>query len=241
MKIKNLLAGGCSFTTNGIGGVPPMGTFTGGCSFRDGTHHQAAECATWASFLSQWLEVDSFVNLASGGHGLTLLRDTIIDAIERYDYNPNNTMVVFNVSSHDRLDIKIPWDDNNTSSRFIPWDSTVLDYTYAEIQGELWHKKFKQMELEDLVHMNQAALQTLFEYLDQHQYRWVFVMMRNYLDNPLIKQHQHNLVDLSPGSGMYEFCRDQQLLSADNFHPSQAGYRVIAQHVYDHIKTQHCG
>lgn len=235
MKITNLIASGCSFTHDGIGGVPPTSKSIGGSSFRDYDEVKGAECKSWASFLSKFLEVDSFVNFASSGHGLVLTCNTIIDALNKYNYNQNNTLVIFNITSFDRLDVKINWNSNDISD-YIPWNSDLLDYTFAKIRGPIWKQEFNQQDIKTLAKTSETALQTLFDYLEQNKFKFVFTMMENYLGNQLIQKHKHHLVSLDPGKGMYEFCKAKQLLAEDNFHPSIEGHKQIANQVYNFIK-----
>ncbi|MBL96339.1 MAG: hypothetical protein CMF52_00820 [Legionellales bacterium] len=234
MKIKNLLASGCSFTHDGIGGVPPTNDSAGGSSFKQYDDIQPASCASWASFLSTFLEVESFINFAAPSHGNVLICETIISALEKYNYKQDDTLIIFNISSMDRFDLKIDWEnsENNTN---IYWTSELLDYTFAKTRGPLWKKKFASMELEEITSLNISALEKLLKYLKDKNYMFLFTVMQDYSDNLIIQQYKDNLVTLNPGIGMHEFCKEKNLLIDDNFHPSTQGHKQIAEQVLDFI------
>jgi hypothetical protein len=232
MNYKNLLASGCSFTQDGIGGVPPTSQSAGGSSFKQYANVQPAPCASWASFLSTYLNVDSFVNFATSGGGNLLTCETIISALEKYNYQIDDTLVIFNITEFTRLDIKKNWDDKNDN---IPWNSDYLDFTFTKKYDNLWRQKINELEIEEIISRSYCALEKLFKYLKVNNYSFVFTMMTDYSTNAIISQHTNNLVLLEPGGGMYEFCKTNNLLSDDNFHPSVQGHEQIAKQVYNFL------
>lgn len=235
MKIKHLLASGCSFTQDGIGGMPPYENFCGASSFRNYEGIQVAECKSWASFLSKLLDVESFVNFASSSHGNVLISKTIIDALEKFSYDPLDTFVIFNISSLDRLDVICEWSSEDKSS-FVPWDQNLLDYTFAKPRSEVWKAEFNKLSLDAIYMLSLNALNTLFEYLNNHGYNYIFTTLEDYTDLPLIQSNLNHMVTLDSTNGMYEYCNANNLLSTDNFHPSTEGHKQIAEHVYNFIK-----
>ena len=64
---------------------------------------------------------------------------------------------------------------------------------------------------------------------------FLFTMMQDYSDNLIIQQYKDNLVTLTPGIGMHEFCKETNLLIEDNFHPTTQGHKQIAEQVLDFI------
>jgi hypothetical protein len=238
MKFKNLVASGCSFTQDGIGGIPPTLHSNGGCSFKkNDDFHEPAECKSWASFLSTYLDVESFVNFAASGHGITLTSKTIIDTLDRYNYSSDNTFVVFNITSFNRFDVQCKWSDNDRSEQ-IPWHENLLDYTFAKPRSQLWKEQFLNYSISDIEKINTQNLEKLFTFLTGKKYQFVFTMMEDYSAYPLIQKYKDHLVLLTPGPDMFTLCKDSNLLSSDNFHPSTGGHQQIAKQVFSFIQKK---
>jgi len=96
MRIKNILASGCSFTQDAIGGFPPTESI-GGNSFREDPDYQCSVPKSWASFLAKQIDPDSFINCAAGSHGNHLVSKTIVDCLESSITSQTYTGI-FNVS-----------------------------------------------------------------------------------------------------------------------------------------------
>ena len=235
MEIQNLLVSGCSFTQDGIGGHPPTAHNTGGNSFIPDISYVANTPRSWASFIAKELAVKSFVNFAASGHGLCLINKTIQDAIKKFHYTPENTLVAFNITSLDRLDIVCDW-NNADRCNYIPWSKDHFDYTYAKPQCDLWKQKFLNIDINDVEQASLDALDDLFTFLENRHFSYVFTMMDDYTHLPQIKSRLSQAVLLSPGIGMAEFAQKEGLLDNDNRHPSVPGHQQISLQVIEKIK-----
>lgn len=235
MQFKNLLASGCSFTQDSIGGIPPTSKNSGCCSFIDYPNYPAAPCRSWASFLSRWLNVTSSANFASGGCGILYTKKTIIDALEKYNYKPNNTLVIFNITSPLRLDIFCDW-DYEYKSPWINWNSTHLDYTVVDKNSPPWKEEFSKLSLDEINQRSLDALSDLFVYLRTNNYQFVFTVMAEFTyipDLPIIQEYSDHMVTFGSCKGMYEYAKSKNLL--DDEHPTDEGHKQIAKFAYDFI------
>ena len=84
----NILASGCSFTADGLGGRPPEPADPGGNSFRQDPDYEMQTPVSWASHLANIIDPDSFCNLAGHSHGNFFISKTIIDCLEKFDTCP---------------------------------------------------------------------------------------------------------------------------------------------------------
>jgi hypothetical protein len=234
MRIKNILASGCSFTHDAIGGLPPTESI-GGNSFREDPDYQCSVPKSWASFLAKKINPDSFVNVASPGHGNHLVSKTIVDCLEKFNYRSDNTLVIFNVSDMARLDIETAY---NTDNDNIHWTQAILDYSFLKPESLQWRQHLLDTEVEQIEQQSVRSLKRLFEYLKDNEYPFVFVCMKDYTDMPLIQQYQDHLVPL-PGNGMYEFCNSINRISKDDFHPDPLGHQAVAELAYNFIHKKY--
>ncbi len=131
LNYKNLISGGCSFTANGIGGCPPTQDSAGGCSFIDDPNFKVLNPRSWSGFLSTLLNVKSFVNVASSSHGIVLTVNSIIELLNRFNYSPENTLIVFNITEPGRLDVPCDF-DHPDKCKWIPWSQDLIPYSYID-------------------------------------------------------------------------------------------------------------
>lgn len=236
MTIKHIVAGGCSQTADDIGGCPPDIDSDGGCSFvdrGDGTH---ADPASWVGFIAQHLQVASLVNLAAGSHGNIYIAYTLMDFLSRHHYLPTQTLVLFNVSEPLRLDVPCSKDHHDTCD-YISY-ADLLQYSWLKTRSPTHQNLVKNIGLDQIASMSRIALMSLFCFLEQKGYRYLFVGMKDYRDDAYIGDiisTNDNRVDLCPGGGIVEFARSANLLE-DPWHPNVGGQKLIATQVLERIR-----
>jgi hypothetical protein len=239
MKLKNIVVSGCSFSADALGGLPPTKDYSGGNSFREDPDYTTSVPTTWASFLAKKINPDSFVNCAAGSHGNYLISKTLIDMLEKFNYSPKNTLVVFNISQMARMDVLC---DYNTKNFNIPWPQDILDYSFLKPRSYEWCRVLYDLEesrgedgdVEELVKFNTERLNDLFEYLDNNKYPFVFTTLADYTDLPLVQKYKEHYIQL-PGNGMFEFASSLDEISEDKFHPTVEGQYQISNVAYDFI------
>lgn len=230
---KNIVASGCSFTSDGIGGHPPTSTNpNGGCSFALDADYKSAEPTTWAGVVAQKLSVKSFVNVAAASHGNFLIANNILSLINRFDYRPTDTLILFNLSDPARLDVICQWDDK-TKSEYCDWPKDVLPFAYLNRNSELVKRTLLGMGIDQVENFSSNAILGMMSFLKQENFCFYFTMMRDYRTNmylgPVIEKFKDHLVELDPGVGMYEYASASNALRPDRAHPTTAGHTLIAE------------
>ncbi len=236
---KNIVASGCSFTADGIGGYPPTPAYpSGGCSFVPDIDYKSAEPTTWAGIVAQKLNVKSFVNVAATSHGNFLIANNLLALINRFNYQPIDTLVLFNLSDPARLDVLCHW-DNETKSQYCDWPQDVLPFGYQNRNSELVKKTLLSMGIDQVEHFSSNAILGMMSFLKQENFCFYFTMMRDYRANkylgPVIEKFKDHFVDLDPGSGMYEYALALNSLRPDNAHPTTNGHKLIAEQLLNII------
>lgn len=251
-QYKNLIASGCSFTSNGMGGVPPTDTSQGGCSYIDDLaqaivgekSYLASTPDSWAGFLAQKLNVTSMINTASGSHGNMLIVHTLLEILNKFPYHPEHTLIVFNLSDPSRLDLPCEFNCVDADHDNILWTKNIIDHSYLKMSNDA----HKINEIKRLMGINQIekftsnAVELLFTLLEHRKYNFYFMMMANYIDNqylgPVIEKYKDRLIGLNPGLSMIDFCQiTNNCISKFDKHPNINGHKLIADAVYSHINT----
>lgn len=233
MKYRHLITAGCSFTADGIGGVPPSNTnLRGGNSF---ISDDASAPKTWAGFLAQSLQTDSMVNLSFCGGGIMPTVITICDVLTKFRYRASQTLVVFNVSDPARYHVQCGLDHPNLHT--IPWDSTVLDYGW--LIGR--HPVIKDMGFERVEQQNATLLRMFMNALMHQGVQFRFMTMMDYTQHDtlgsVIKDFDANYVRADPGVGMYEYSHVINSLDPDGIHPGVEAHRSFADMIMDSLET----
>ena len=233
MKLKNIVVSGCSYSADAIGGLPPTKDYSGGNSFREDPDYTTSVPTTWASFLAKKINPDSFVNLATSAHGNYLISKTLIDMLEKFNYSPKNTLVVFNISQMARMDVVCKY---NTENNFILWTQDILNYSFLKPRSPKWRKVMYDYEdnITGLITYNTVRLNELFEYLNTNKYPFVFTTLADYTDMPVIQKNKEHYVQL-PGNGMFEYTESMGLLDDDGSHPNIEAHELIGKIAYDFI------
>jgi hypothetical protein len=233
-----ILASGCSFTSDGPGGLPPNEVNPdGGCSFIDAGEFETAIPKSWAGILAKQMQCKSFLNLASSSHGNILVAMSLIETLTRYPaYQPSNTLVVFNLTDPARLDTACAHNHPDCSTR-ISWSKEILPLAFLCPDSKTNNSIRKNVGIDQIEIMSQHAVLSLLNFLEQKKFNYRFIMMRNYLKHAgmanVLKDYQHNLITL-PGVGMEEYCIMNNLtISKHDTHPNQQGHTAIAEIVYN--------
>lgn len=236
--IKHIVAGGCSFTTNGISGEPPRVSSTGeptqgGCSF-----NFDVVPASWVGHVARHLRVDSLVNVAASGHGNVPTAEAILHVLLHNDYQPTETMVLLNITEPMRLDVMCSWNDPNRCP-YIPWDSGLIPWTYHAWTSPVVRQQYATLRKEDITAMSAGRVRFLFEKLQELDFDFRFMMMRDFTKDrdlaTIIDQYHAQAIFLPEAPDMWGFCRQFGYLQDDGAHPDQTGHQIIAQQVLMNI------
>ena len=235
--IKHILAGGCSFTSDGQGGVPPSPEHPdGGCSYIDA----GAKPNSWVGFVAQTLKVSSLVNVAGSSHGNYMTAHNIITVLERHPlYSPTNTVVLFNVSDPGRLDI--PCHKEHPDSAYCEWSDQVVPWRYINKKSLLQPLLLKNMGIEQVEALGTNMLLGLFSYLEYRGFPYGYMCMNNYSQHeqlaPVLARFSNKLINLDPGNSMTDHVKILGLNTQDQFHPDIAGHRSIANQVLKYLEN----
>lgn len=238
MSITHIVASGCSFTQDGIGGIPPdQLNPSGGCSFIDSEDYRPAVPRSWVSMLAKKIQCQSLVNFASSSHGNILISMTLIEALTKYPgYRPDNTLVIFNLTDIGRFDIPCSY-QHPDKTNYIPWDDTILPFTFLSNTSKISSTICKNIGIEQIEIMSQHAVLALLNFLEQRKFTYRFMTMQTYSKDSkmesIINRHQHSLVEL-PGGSMENYCiMNNVTISKTDMHPNQTGHEMISNMVYN--------
>ena len=244
-KIKHIVVSGCSQTSDGQGGVPPtIESPSGGCSFIPSPDYATSEPASWAGMVAQSLNVSSIVNTAAGGHGNMLIATSLIEVLTRYPYPPDETLVLFNISWSDRLDIPCSFLSPD-SSQHVTWSPDLIPFTYMDppgsTAGSALRKIVKNLGIEHIESLSCIALTSLFNFLENQKFNYRFLLGGNFdrytQVQHVIKPYLNKLIVLDKETpSIAEFVVANQL-NKDIIHPNPEGHQVISnivlQALYD--------
>ena len=238
MKFKNIIAAGCSFTADGIGGVPPSDNNQGGNSFIDYAEHTASEPMSWASFVAADLQPVSFVNVSGHGHGNIMSTIAVHDVFTRYKYQPDNTLVMFNITGLERMDYVCGW-NNPHRSGLVSWTSALLPYTFIGSIKPIMREMQRNQGLDTIPYQTTKALEMFMFWLDHMNIPYVFTMMMDYLADPILKTviepRRSRLVTFDGHNSMFDYVSAKNMLAIDQQHPSRQGHRMIADFAIEKI------
>lgn len=232
--IRHIVAGGCSFTASGIGGVPPSDKHpTGGCSFVEDSSYQTAIPQSWVDMVAQTLKVSSLVNTASASHGNIQVANNIMTILQKYKYNTKDTMILFNVSAPTRFDIPC---DQHCADKSDHCDTPidVLDFKYFSRTTDFFKSLEKNMGYDQVELVTSNTLLGMMCFLKQNNFEFKFMTMRDYTQHwtlsKILDRFSSNWIDLDPGHGMAEYVEMLGLKKApDDYHPSLEGHKKLAQ------------
>ena len=237
-QYKNLLVSGCSFSTDGLGGVPPTITHPGGCSFIKDPDFPAANPQTWPGFLAQQMNITSLCNVATISQGNMFVANTILECLNRFNYKSDDTLVVMNLSDPSRLDIPCPYDHSDVNDH-VPWNQDIIPYSYIKPNTELVDNIKQHMRIEQVEYLTTNQVEFLFTLLEYRNIDFYFLLMNDYTDaclSQVISKFKKHFIELIPGPSMYQYCQiTKTYRSKKDGHPSVDGHKQIADIVYQHI------
>ena len=236
MKIKHWIFGGCSFTYSGLGGVPPSDNTDGGSAFIDYPldNIKRSNSRVWAEMAADEVGIlSSTVNVASASHGNILTSRAILYLLKHYNYNPENTFILFNISDPGRRDIVCDF-NHRDESKFIPWTKDIIPFSFKKYYIQ------KQECFRETDRYTSDFLFLFLEYLKHKKFKFLFTTMSDYSNHPdlstIINEYQTHFVPCGPMIGMTEYCLNNDLtISKTNFHPTLEGHKKIATIVVDHL------
>jgi len=239
MTYKNIIASGCSFTQDGIGGAPPSGDTPGGNSFVYDVDVGEKTPASWASFIAQKLQPQSFINTAASSHGNMLVCQTIVDLLNKYNYSPDNTLIIFNISNFYRYDVMCDR-SNIDSSAHTPWDEDLLNYNFLDLSSATHKNVTDHISIEHMRQQSVTHLRLLFNFLENQKYNFKFLWMEDYSEDfendKFLSKYINRLMLLESSNNMIDFCCSKQLTVSDkDFHPNTQGHQIISELVLDQL------
>jgi hypothetical protein len=238
-QYKNLLVGGCSFSSDGIGGSPPTIDSAGGCSFIEYVDYATVQPRSWAGFLARHLGATSLVNTATSGHGNNLIANSILECINRFHYNSTDTLVVMNISEPGRLDLPCAYDHPDVDSQNIPWDPTLIPYSYLNRSSKIIKTMEKNIGFDQIEQLTSNSVEFLFTFLESRSIDFYFLTMTDFGDsclNTVLNKFNSHYIRLLPGPSMYEYCQQTKTcISKTDDHPNNLGHKQIADIIYEQI------
>jgi hypothetical protein len=243
MNIKNIVAGGCSFTQDGISGIPPFNEIDGGNSFLDYPEDNivASVPKSWAGMISQHLGAKSMVNVAASGHGNLLTANSLLNVLTRFNYPKEQTLVLFNITEPTRLDVPCEFSHQNKCTD-IPWDSTILPLTYLSNSCPTVKTLKKHIGPDAISYLTSNSIKFLLNFLKSNQYTFLFLTMCDYTNDqylaPILHDFQNNYVILDQFNNMMDFCVYHHATVSDkDHHPNVIGHQMIAERVLQRLNN----
>jgi len=229
-RYKTLVVSGCSFTNN------------------NGTNPFA-----WANLLAQQFNLN-IVNLAIPGAGNIHIANSIMLELTRGNYDPNTTLVMAMWSSIGRIDWITDRSLSQFKSMY-PFDYQYDEYSELTLGGNWWtiaHPTHLQSTLinyskyqssESLALQSWLAMQNLQNYLHKKNYDFrctafvdiftdiqgerdaVTVNYRTALSDIGLELDKSSWLDLSGDNYLGNYCRLNNYLWDDGFHPNWQGHQ----------------
>ena len=179
------------------------------------------------------------MNTASSSHGNNLIANSILECLNKFQYDPADTLVVMNISEPGRLDLPCAYDHPDADTQNIPWDQTLIPYSYLAMDSKIIKNTKKHIGLEQVEQLTSNSVEFLFNLLTNRQIDFFFLTMTDFNDSCLsavLNKFSNHHVQLIPGPGMYEYCQQTKTYrSKTDGHPNKLGHKQIADIVYEQI------
>jgi hypothetical protein len=182
-----------------------------GCSFTVPTH----EYDSWPKLLANQLNIHTLHNMAIGGAGNYYIKNSVIDAIEKFNTVPENTLVLVMWSGISRADVRISQEfydylyEKNYSAKMSIAQSPECCYVLSGGINNSWQELpelqllFKNFYLysdrESLVKSSLDCFRDLENYLIVNNYKYRFLNFQNFWNpqNPLPVDNNFLLGDIN--------------------------------------------
>jgi hypothetical protein len=232
---KNIIAGGCSFTACDLGGLPPTDISEGVNYYSIGTDKIPW---SWTSIVARELNPQSYVNLASGGAGNLQITNTIVDLFNNYNYNVNDTLILFNLSAPTRFDLICDWYHPDKSD-YTNWDKSVLPYTFLGPEKPVAQKIKKELDIDNIEKLTVNLSEMFLAWLDSKKIDYIFGLMSSlsYERNEILQQKVlNNIIGprkeklLSFGDILYmrDYAASINQTFNDKMHPNLVCHKIFA-------------
>ena len=223
LTYKNLIVAGCSFSTG------------------DGLiENFVNNPTTWSHFLvTKYLKtVDTYYNLAVSGCGNTGISKSLIHTIEKHKFESSDTLVLFNISGLQRIDFlcQLECADSNENFNYSNlYNFSFLNVPHISTQVNFFKSSLhKHLGYDQVILSNSIELISLFNYLKSKKIDYKFMLLDDTIEerspdilNPYLKE-----AIKFDGLNMHEYCKKNNLLHDDGFHPSADGYSVLSDFIY---------
>lgn len=235
---KNLVVSGCSFTYN----------------------NSETGAVTWPYYLRDLAGIDQVYDCSLPGAGNYHICHSTTWALETNNFDPNDTLVIVMWSSHNRDDAIISADSlNNFPMTFSYNDLVVSGISGGNHPASKGNAKISAIKDMDQIKSvgsrtveNYLYVSMLYHYMRQKQYKFLFldyldrsIPNRGYdfeicdgLDNNL-KSKYREMIEYNI-ENLYRFAIKNNLLDADDFHPSPNGHLMwIRKHLLPFLKSNY--
>jgi hypothetical protein len=231
MKYRKLLVSGCSFSA--------------GSSSLDEVKQNPE---TWSHYLvnNDLTDIDVLINVALTGGGNAAMVNNLIYAIETQNtgvIDPAETLVIFNVTGLQRIDM-ISETFHPNANKYHSWD-TILGFNWITIP----HLTATNTVFKDLIHKNCGydnivlynSLQVimLINYLESKGFAYKFMLLDDTIEEEapdILLPYIANAIKFE-GLNMHEYCKENNMLSEDGWHPSDTGYKSISDMLYQALAS----
>jgi hypothetical protein len=223
-----------------------------GCSFSAGSsdiENGIMYPTTWSHFLLSKINPTIFVNLSISGGGNIASGYNIVYLLEtKKFFTSNETLILFNITGLDRIDTLCYHDHAQSNSSF-SWNK---DFGFGWITEGGFTTKMppfngmlqKNIGFEQTIIANSLAIINTVTYLEANNFQYAFMLMDQHIESnspDFLKRFLNARLDrcitFDKIKDMHTYCKENNWLSNDQFHPDKEGYNTIADFVYRYINN----
>ena len=217
-----------------------------GCSYSAGTSdiQSAVEGPTvWPHFFVSKIKTDELINLSIPGSGNISIGNNLIFYIENRWVDVKDHLIVFNLTELDRFDVMCE-PLHTDASQYFSWAAPlghnwIIDGGFHNPSKTFGNSLQKNMGYHSVVRMNSLAIVSTLNYLRSKKLKYRFFMLRDYFNHPdtpeflkkSLYDHNENLIELSGHRGVFDFCKNHNMLDEDQFHPNREAHQLLAEKI----------